>query len=61
VQLRPHDAQLRYELAQALEAQGRRPDAINELRRLLAQQPDSGADAVRGLAEATLRRWGAAP
>jgi Flp pilus assembly protein TadD len=60
--LRPEDAQLRYELAQALDADQQRVEAVTELRRVLKGTPPlADGDAVRRLAEAALRRWGASP
>jgi Flp pilus assembly protein TadD len=62
VDLRPDDGHVRYELALALDADGKRSDAINELRKLSdASSQRSEGDGVRGLGEATLRRWSARP
>jgi hypothetical protein len=54
------DSQLRYELAQALDAD-KPSEAVIELRRLSDGTPHSSDSDVRRLAAPTLRRWGAAP
>jgi len=40
---------------------GNEVDAVNEMRGVFDQQPHADGDAVRNLAEAALRRWGASP